>query len=143
MRIFLAVFAILGIMLITTPEISLASFATPDVDLPDKGTIPENTGVFEGTSLVEAITIIINWILGFVGIIIFGIFLYAGFEYATSGGDSSNAEKAQKRMVNAIIGLIIIFFAFVASNAILSFIFQDSISEETLQANISSILNKN
>ena len=141
MRIFLAVFAILGIMLIATPEISLASFATPDVDLPDKGTIPENTGIFEGTSLIEAITIIINWVLGFVGIIIFIIFLYAGFEYATSGGDSSKTEKATGRMTNAVIGLIIVFFAFVASNAILSFIFPDSVAQEEVVYNINNILN--
>jgi amino acid transporter len=141
MRIFLAVFAILVIMLITTPEISLASFATPDVDLPDKGTIPENTGIFEGTSLIEAITIIINWVLGFVGIIIFIIFLYAGFEYATAGGDSSKTEKATGRMTNAVIGLIIVFFAFVASNAILSFIFPDSVAQEEVVYNINNILN--
>ena len=141
MRIFLAVFAILGIMLIVTPEISLASFATPDVELPDRGTIPENTGIFEGTSLIEAITIIVNWVLGFVGIIIFIIFLYAGFEYATSGGDSSKTEKATGRMANAVIGLIIVFFAFVASNAILSFIFPDSVAQEEVVYNINNILN--
>lgn len=141
MRIFLAVFAILGIMLITTPEISLASFATPDVDLPDKGTIPENTGIFEGTSLIEAITIIINWVLGFVGIIIFIIFLYAGFEYATSGGEENKTKEAQSRMTNAVIGLIIVFFAFVASNAILSFIFPDSVAQEEVVYNINNILN--
>lgn len=141
MRIFLAVFAILGIILIATPEISLASFATPDVDLPDKGTIPENTGIFEGTSLIEAITIIINWVLGFVGIIIFIIFLYAGFEYATSGGDENKTKEAQSRMTNAVIGLIIVFFAFVASNAILSFIFPDSVAQEEVVYNINNILN--
>lgn len=143
MRIFLAVFAILGIMLIATPDISLASFATPDVELPDRGTIPEDTGVFEGTSLIEAITIIVNWVLGFVGIIIFIIFLYAGFEFATSGGDENKTKEAQSRMANAVIGLIIVFFAFVASNTILSFVFQDSIpvEEEEIDANINNILN--
>jgi amino acid transporter len=141
MRIFLAVFAILGIMLIATPEISLASFANPDVDLPDKGTIPENTGIFEGTSLIEAITIIINWLLGFIGIIIFGIMLFAGFEYATAGDDTDKTKSAQSRISNAIIGLIIVFFAFVASNAILSFIFPDSVLEDEVEANINNILN--
>lgn len=141
MRIFLAVFAILGIMLIATPEISLASFAKPDVDLPDKGTIPENTGIFEGTSLIEAITIIINWLLGFIGIIIFGIMLFAGFEYATAGDDTDKTKSAQSRISNAIIGLIIVFFAFVASNAILSFIFPDSVLEDEVEANINNILN--
>jgi amino acid transporter len=124
MRILLVIFAILGIIFITSPELSLASFRAPDVDLPDKGAIPGDTGLFQGTSLIEAVVIIIRWILGFIGIIIFGIMLFAGFEYATAGGDESKTKNAQNRIANAIIGLIILFFAFVASNAILSFVFQ-------------------
>lgn len=101
-----------------------AQTRAPDATLPDPGAIPQSTGVFEGVSLIEAVTLIIQWALGFIGIIIFVILLYSGFEYATAGGDSSKAENATKRMVNGVIGLIIIFFAFVLTNAVLSFAFQ-------------------
>ena len=141
MKIFLIIVALLGIMIFTNPEFSLASFSPPDATLPEAGTIPGDTGIFEGTSLIEAITIIINWALGFVGIFIFGIFLYAGFEYANAGGDDTKVQAATKRMVNAVIGLIITFFAFVASNAVLSFVFQDSVEEDKVKANISNISN--
>lgn len=141
MRIFLVIFAILGIIFITSPEFSLASFRAPDATLPEKGTIPGDTGLFQGTSLIEAVVIIIRWVLGFIGIIIFGIMLFAGFEYATAGGDTDKTKSAQSRISNAIIGLIIVFFAFVASNAILSFIFPDSVAEEEVEASINNILN--
>jgi|GEM_PF-819212 len=89
------------------------------------GQIPVDSGVFESTNLINTISIVIRWALGFIGIIVFLIFLFAGFEYATAGGDEAKASGAQKRMVNAVIGLIIIFFAFVASNAVLQFIFDN------------------
>lgn len=113
---------LLGIMM---PIYSIsAQTRSPDAVLPSPGTIPQSTGVFEGVSLIEVVTLIIRWALGFIGIVIFIIFLFSGFEYATAGGDTSKAETATKRMINAVIGLIIIFFAFVASNAVLGFVFQ-------------------
>jgi hypothetical protein len=122
MRVLLIIIALLMGGFVLSSNISLAQRA-PDATLPDPGTIPINTGIAEGPSLIETVSIIIRWILGFIGIIIFIIFLYAGFEYATAGGDEKQAESAQKRMVNAIIGLIIIFFAFVVSNTVLGFVF--------------------
>ena len=146
MKLILIILSILLISSTISPYASLASFRAPDVsNPPEQGTIPdpEASGIFGGTSFIEAVSLIINWLLGFIGIIVFVIFLFAGFEYATAGGDQSKAEEAQKRMANAIIGLIIIFFAFVASNVVLSFVFQDSIpvEEEGIEANINNILN--
>jgi amino acid transporter len=90
------------------------------------GEIPDGSGVFQSTDLIGTISIVIRWALGFIGIVIFLIFLFAGFEYATAGGDEGKASNAQKRMINAVIGLIIVFFAFVASNTILGFVFQQA-----------------
>ena len=87
-----------------------ANAVSPVRDERPIGAIPTNTGVFQSTNLVNTISIVLRWALGFIGILVFLIFLFAGFEYATSGGDNTKAESAQKRMVNAIIGLIIIFF---------------------------------
>jgi amino acid transporter len=105
----------------------IAGAARPVQDTRPIGAIPDGAGVFESTNLIDTISVVIRWALSFIGIFVFVIFLYAGFEYATSGGDDTKASSARNRMVNAIIGLIIIFFAFVASNAILSFIFQQQI----------------
>lgn len=101
--------------------------AQPEEDTRVIGEIPDGAGVFQSTDLIGTISLVIQWALGFIGIVVFLIFLFAGFEYATAGGDEGKATTARTRMVNAVIGLIIIFFAFVASNAILSFIFQQQI----------------
>ncbi len=137
MRVLLIIIALLIGGFVLSSSISLAQRA-PDATLPDPGTIPINTGISEGPTLIETVSLIIRWILGFIGIIVFVIFLFAGFEYATAGGDQSKAENASKRMVNAIIGLIIIFFAFVASNAVLEFVFPPDTT-----ANINTLFNSN
>ncbi len=132
MKIFIIAISIVGIILVNgnnsfvTNEV-YAGVRPPSITSPPaKGTIPdpEVTGVYQGTNFIDAVELIINWLLGFIGIIVFVIFLFAGFEYATAGGDQSKAEEAQKRMANAIIGLLILFFAFVVSNSVLSFVFQ-------------------
>jgi amino acid transporter len=128
MKLILIIFSILAVLLIIPTSTTIASFASPNATLPEKGAIPDNSGVYQGgsdgPSFINTVSLIINWLLGFIGIIVFVIFLYAGFEYATAGGDETKTKNAQARMANAIIGLLILFFAFVASNAVLSFVFQ-------------------
>jgi hypothetical protein len=106
---------------------ALAGAVSPTPDNRGIGVIPTGSGVFQSTSLTGTISLVIRWALGFIGIVIFIIFLFAGFEYATAGGDEGKAKSATSRMINAVIGLIIIFFAFVASNAVLSFVFQGNV----------------
>jgi len=110
-------------ILLLAPVIAGAG-AKPTEDKLDIGELPQVQGTNQSTDLVGSIELVIQWALGFIGIVVFLIFLFAGFEYATAGGDDSKASSARTRMVNAVIGLIIIFFAFVASNTILAFIFQ-------------------
>lgn len=47
------------------------------------------------------------------GIAAFFFFLLAGWTYLTAGGDTGAAGKAKNMMVNAIIGIIIIFASYV------------------------------
>jgi len=112
-------------ILLLAPVIAGAARPVPDNRV--IGEIPQVSGTNQSTDLVGTIQVVIQWALGFIGIVVFGIFLFAGFEYATSGGSDDKAKEARSRMVNAVIGLIIIFFAFVASNTILSFVFRDSL----------------
>lgn len=105
----------------------IAGAVAPTQDTRPIGAIPQVEGTNQSTNLIDTIEVVIQWGLSFIGILVFAIFLVAGFEYATSGGDDTKASSARNRMVNAVIGMIIIFLAFVASNAILGFIFQDSL----------------
>lgn len=62
---------------------------------------------------------IIKIALGFLGAVAISIIIYAGFLYMTSGGDPAKTEIARKWIINAVIGLAIIFSAY----AITSYIF--------------------
>lgn len=92
-------------------------FVAPNAERIGATTLPD-TDVYEATSLLGTIEIFINWILGFLGIIVFTMFLISGFEYATAGGDENKAKKSIERIQNTVIGMIILFFAFVATNLI-------------------------
>ncbi|MEI7497819.1 MAG: pilin [Candidatus Falkowbacteria bacterium] len=65
---------------------------------------------------------IINWFLGFLGIIAVGLILYAGFLWMTSGGEVQKIETAKKILKNAVIGLIIILASWGIALYILNFL---------------------
>jgi len=73
-----------------------------------------------GTDLFVIIGRIINIALGFIGIILLVLLMYAGYLWMTSGGEATKVDQAKLMIRNAIIGLIIIVSAF----AITSFILQ-------------------
>ena len=70
--------------------------------------------------LVVIIGRIINIVLGFVGIILLVLLMYAGYLWMTSGGEADKVEQAKRIIKNAIIGLVIVVSAF----AITAFILQ-------------------
>lgn len=75
------------------------------------------------TSQVQSVYTIagnlINVALGFLGILLLGYMLYAGFLWMTSGGDTERSEKALTMIRNAVIGLVIIVAAFAISSFVL------------------------
>lgn len=69
-------------------------------------------------SLQETISIFINVILGFLGIVAFIIILLGGFKWMTSGGDEDKIGEAKKLMGAGVVGMAIVL----ASWAIASFV---------------------
>jgi len=86
--------------------------------------VPTGTGVTEQGDLFTFVSNIIRWSLGLTGIILFVIIIVSGFSYATAGGDPKKTQDAISTITNALIGLFIIGFAFVVSNAVLGFVFE-------------------
>lgn len=126
------IFGILGcaFLMVFFSEVSIleAQLDAP----PNPEDLPTGTGVVEGGSLYGLIGQIINWVLGFLGVLLLGIILFSGFEYATAGADSQKTGNALKRMANAVIGLLIIALSWVISGTILNFFF----TEEGLQSSV-------
>ncbi|MCE9586621.1 Ig-like domain-containing protein [Candidatus Uhrbacteria bacterium] len=75
-------------------------------------------GIAGSSDLLTIIGRIINVALGFVGILLLGLLLYAGYLWMTSGGEAAKVDQAKSYIRNAIIGLVIITSSF----AIVSFI---------------------
>ncbi|MDD3662075.1 MAG: hypothetical protein PHG63_03335 [Candidatus Dojkabacteria bacterium] len=73
-------------------------------------------------SSVTSISGIVNSILpifyGIVGIALFGLFLYGGFLWLTSAGDADKVRKGVDTMLNAVIGVGIIIFAYFMTRAV-------------------------
>ncbi len=71
-----------------------------------------------GTSVNQLIKTVINWMLG----IAFGIavlfLIIGGFWYITSAGNEETGEKGKGPPVNAITGMVIIFFSYVFFNVV-------------------------
>ena len=103
------------------PALALADnpFTRAKADL--EGTVA--TKAYGGTpprqNLFEIAGSLINVALGFLGIVLLGYMLYAGFMWMTSGGETEKAEKALTMIRNAVIGLVIIVAAFAISNFVL------------------------
>ena len=58
-------------------------------------------------------TEIVSWIIKrafeIAGVLAFVMIVYAGFQYLTSGGNTAQQKDAQERIVNAIIGIVLLF----------------------------------
>ncbi|MCR4280447.1 MAG: pilin [Candidatus Komeilibacteria bacterium] len=55
---------------------------------------------------------IIRYTLGFLGLLAVIMILISGFQWMTAGGNEDAVTKARKRLINAVIGLLIILAAY-------------------------------
>jgi len=78
-----------------------------------------NTGTAGETTLTGLVLTVINYFLGFLGLIAVIMVIYGGVSYVTSAGNDEAVGKAKKIIMYALIGLIIILLSFVVVKAIL------------------------
>ncbi|MDP2691129.1 MAG: hypothetical protein Q8O95_01840 [bacterium] len=71
------------------------------------------------TSLIDLVRTILNYFLGFLGILTLAIVIYGGFMYVTAGVNESGAETGKKVLTYAAIGIIVILLSFVIVNTLL------------------------
>ncbi len=77
-----------------------------------------------GASIDTVIGKIITYLL-IAGALVAIIFLiWGGIKWITSGGDKAKVEAAQKTIVGAIIGLIVVFASFLILNIVLNILFK-------------------
>ena len=90
------------------------------------------------TNIILIIARLIRAFLGILGIIFVLLVLYAGFLYMTSQGETAKIEKAKKMIVQATIGVLIIF----SSYAIASFVINAILGATTGQIVSKAVMEK-
>lgn len=83
----------------------------------------DNTGSSVGlgtADLVATVTNVINWVLGLLGLVAVSYIIYAGYQWLTAGGNEERIAKAKKILTNAVIGLVVILFAWAIVNFIIN-----------------------
>lgn len=63
-----------------------------------------------------------TWVFMIAGVLAFFYLVYAGFIYLTAAGNPDAAKKGQQGIINAIIGLVIIFMAYGIVRIVISFL---------------------
>jgi len=76
------------------------------------------------TDILEVVGGLINNALGLVGILFFLYMLYGGYLWLTAGDDKNKPDKAKKIIENAVIGMIVIFSAYVLVDFFFSSVLQ-------------------
>lgn len=80
----------------------------------------KNVDISQTNDLKGTIARIINIVLGFLGITAVLIILYAGFKWMTAAGDADKVKDAQKMMLQAVSGLVVVFAAWVIASFVIS-----------------------
>ncbi len=86
-----------------------------------------NPSDLKGTGLTDRpifsiLMTVINWAITFIGILAVIIFIYGGFVYLTSQGESDKIEQGKKIILYAIVGIIVSVLGVVAVTTINSII---------------------
>ncbi len=116
-RVLATVFACAAIITVAAPSVAFAQAPVTE----GLEAVGEAGGIAGGeTDLLVIIGRIINIALGFVGIVLLVILLYAGYEWMTSGGDPAKVDSAKTRIRNAVIGLVILMMSFAIVNFIMN-----------------------
>jgi nitrogen fixation-related uncharacterized protein len=90
-------------------------------DIANKSYNANTDGTITGKrALQDIIVLVINSILGLLGVIFLVLIIYAGFLWMTAGGNDDQVGKAKGLLINAIIGVIIIVAAYAISYFVLN-----------------------
>ena len=95
-------------------------------------------------SIVSYFGLLIGLLYDFVSLVLFALIVYNGFRYLFSGVNPELKEKAQKGLKYAILGLVVIVFAYIFIVFVGSFVSnrvftQSFISGSPLQFNLSNL----
>ena len=112
---------VLGLTALLLVAFSALGGATAGAQLISAGDVPSNVAGATGgeTSFRAIILNIVNFFLGFLGLIAVIMIIYGGITYVTSAGNEEKAGEAKKIIMYAIIGIIIVLISFALVNTVI------------------------
>lgn len=96
------------------------SFKQYGGQLSELNTAGYDSSLTTSTDLKEFVIRIVNYALGFLGLIAVLVVIYGGVLYVTSGGDEDKTTTGRKAITYAVIGLIIVMGSFAFVNTIIA-----------------------
>lgn len=108
------------------PQLILAQEDQVDPALNRLTNVTQPTGLYTSTPTPPNVIIMrgIQFALGFVGLIFFLQIFFSGFQWMTSAANPDKIKKAKQRLINAVIGLIIVLAAYLITVAITGLLLQ-------------------
>lgn len=83
--------------------------------------VPQGTVLQANNPQLEPLIVqIINFFLGFVGLIAFMMLVFGGFRYLSSAGEADMAKKGKQTISYAVIGIVIIALSYAAVNTLIA-----------------------
>lgn len=109
---------VMGLLLVNAfgADLAMAQAINPDTDQP--GIIAQLSG--GQTGLRGIVLTLLNFFLGFLGLLTVAMVIYGGFLYVSSAGNEENVNKAKKILLYAVIGIVVIIASFAIVNTLLS-----------------------
>lgn len=107
---------------VTSPNTNVTPEANPfnrDLVTEVGGALPREYQLSANASPLELTVRIIRILLSFVGILLVGLLVYAGYLWMTAAGADEQISTAKATMKNAVIGLIVIMMAWTLSTYII------------------------
>ncbi|MCR4280444.1 MAG: pilin [Candidatus Komeilibacteria bacterium] len=115
------IFALVILSLLIFPHHILASSVLENLNSAATGSY--DTSIPPDENTIASITgLIIQILLGFLGLVFMILIIVAGIQWMTAGGNTESITKARQRMINAVIGLVIVIAAFSITTFVLSLI---------------------
>jgi len=104
-------------------QVMAAATDVPNVDISKLyNPAPKITGNTISSILTGGGFNLINFAFAAIGLVFMTSFMRAGWDYLSSSGDPKKTATASTRMTNSLIGIVIVFTAFILVNIVLNMI---------------------
>ncbi len=107
------IFSLLSFLFLSIAQAQVPSYVTSDLTQ-----TAGDLGYGESPHILIIIVIIIQYILGLIGVLFLVLTIIAGFQWMTAGGNEDTVKKARDRIKNAVYGLVITLGAYIIANTI-------------------------